>query len=88
MNILVSLLYLLLHIAVILLVAAIIVWVLRWMGIAIDPMVYKIGQAIIGLLILIAVVVWITGVLGYSTYRFPWVVGSPSPLDIGRAVAG
>jgi hypothetical protein len=72
MTILVSLLYLLLHIAVILLVAAVLVWGLKWLGIPIDPTVYKIGQAIVGLLILIAIVVWISGVLGYTTYRFPW----------------
>ena len=72
MSIFVSLLYLLLHIAVILLIAAILVWGLKWLGIPIDPTVYKIGQAIVGLLILIAIVVWISSVLGYTTYRLPW----------------
>jgi len=71
-NILVSFLYLLLHIAVIILIAAIILWVLKWLGIGIDPLVYKCGQAIVALLILIAVVVWVSGLLGYST-GFPWM---------------
>jgi hypothetical protein len=71
MSILISLLYLLLYIAIILLVAAILVWGLRWLNIPIDATVYKIGQVIVGLLILIAIVVWITGVLGYGgAYRF------------------
>jgi hypothetical protein len=72
MSILISFLYLLLYIAIILLIAAIIVWGLRWIGIAIDPTVYKIGQAIVGLLILIAVVVWVAGLIGYAPARWPW----------------
>jgi hypothetical protein len=71
MSILISFLYLLLYIAIILLIAAIIVWGLRWIGIAIDPTVYKIGQAIVGLLILIALVVWVAGLVGYGP-RVPW----------------
>jgi len=71
MSLLISFLYLLLHIAVILLVAALIVWVLRWLGVPIDPLVYKIGQAIVAILVLIAVVVWISGALGYTSYRWP-----------------
>jgi hypothetical protein len=67
----VSFLYLLLHIAVILLIAAIIIMLLRWLGIGIDPMVYKIGQVIVVLLILIAVVIWVSGALGYTAYRLP-----------------
>lgn len=72
MSLLISFLYLLLHIAVILLVAALIVWVLKWLGIGIDPMVYKIGQAIVALLVLIAIVVWVAGTLGGSPYRLPF----------------
>lgn len=72
MSLIVSVLYLLLHIAVILLCAAILVWGLKWLGIPIDPTVYKIGQVIVGLLILIAIVVWISGVLGGPAYRWPW----------------
>jgi hypothetical protein len=72
MNILVSFLYLLLHIAVIILIAALILWVLKWLGIGIDPLVYKAGQAIVALLILIAVVVWVSSLLGYST-GYPWL---------------
>jgi hypothetical protein len=69
MDILVSLLYLLLNIAVILLVAALIVWALRWIGVAIDPTVYKIGQAIVVLLIIIAIVSWATGNVFWMPFR-------------------
>lgn len=72
MNVLISFLYLLLHIAVIILIAAVILWVLKWLGVGIDPLVYKVGQAIVVLLILIAVVVWLSGLLGWTSYRFPW----------------
>lgn len=71
MSLLISFLYLLLNIAIILLVAALIVWVLRWLGIGIDPTVYKIGQVIVALLVIIAIVVWVSGVAGWHTYRFP-----------------
>jgi hypothetical protein len=71
MSLIISFLYLLLHIAVILLIAACIIWLLRWLGIGIDPFVYKIGQAIVALLIIIAVVVWLSGALGWSSYRWP-----------------
>lgn len=72
MNVLVSFLYLLLHIAVIILIAAVILWVLKWLGVGIDPLVYKAGQAIVVLLILIAVVVWLSGLLGWTS-GFPWL---------------
>lgn len=71
MSILVSFLYLLLHIAVIILIAACILWVLKWLGVGIDPLVYKAGQAIVALLIIIAVIVWLSGVLGWASYRYP-----------------
>lgn len=61
MSLLESFLYLLLHIAVILFIAACVVWILRWVGIAIDPLVYKVGTVIVLLLILIAVVAWLSG---------------------------
>jgi len=72
MDVLVSFLYLLLHIAVIVFVAFVIVWLLKWLGIAIDGNVYRAGQAIVALLILIAVVIWLSGLLGWHAYRFPW----------------
>jgi predicted Co/Zn/Cd cation transporter (cation efflux family) len=65
MSILISFLNLLLYIAIILLVAYIILWVVRdWFGVAIDPMVLKFAKIIVALLCLIAVVVWIAGVIG------------------------
>ena len=70
MDLLVSLLYLLLTIAVIVLVAALLVWGLRQMGIAIDPQIFRIGQLILALVILIAIVTWIAGVAGYGSPFF------------------
>jgi hypothetical protein len=65
MNILVSFLYLLLYIAIIILVAYAIKWVITgFLGWPIDAMVYKWAQIVIGLLCIIAVLVWISGVLG------------------------
>ena len=65
MSILISLLNLLLYLAIIIFVAYVIVWVIRgFLGWPIDPMVYKWGQIIVGLLCIIAIVVWLAGVLG------------------------
>jgi len=72
MSLLISFLYLLLHIAIIMLVAALIVWILKVVGIGIDPMVYKIGQIIVLLLCIIAVLLWLSGALGWSAYRLPF----------------
>ena len=65
MNILISFLNLLLYIAIILFVAYVILWILRdWFKITLDANVLKFGQIIVGLICLIAIVVWLTGVLG------------------------
>jgi hypothetical protein len=65
MSILISFLYLLLYLAVIILVAYAIQWVITgFLGWQIDANVYKWGQIVVGLLCLIAIVVWIAGVLG------------------------
>jgi hypothetical protein len=77
MGILISFLNLLLYLAIIIFVAYVIVWLIRgFMGWAIDPNVYKFGQIIVGLLCIIAIVVWLSGVLGggvglphFWTYR-------------------
>ena len=63
MPLLISLLYLLLNIAIILLAAALVWWFLRWMEIPLDPWVLKICQAIVALLIIILVVSWFAGAL-------------------------
>jgi hypothetical protein len=63
MPLLISLLYLLLNIAIILLVAAIIWWALQLLKIPIDANVMRIGQIIVGLIILIYVVSWLAGVI-------------------------
>ena len=72
MNLLISFLYLLLHIAIVLLIAYAILWVVRdWFKIAIDANVLKFAQIVVGLICLIAVVVWIGGVIGYTDFRLP-----------------
>jgi len=77
-GILVSLLYLLLHIAVIVFIAFIIVWILKIFGMPIDPDVYKWGKIIVMLLIVIAVVVWVFSLLGHG----PGLLYGPSPRII------
>ena len=65
MGILISFLDLLLYLAIIILVAYAIRWVITgFLGWPIDPNVYKWAQIIVGLLCIIAIVVWLTGVLG------------------------
>jgi hypothetical protein len=65
MAILISFLNLLLYIAIICFVAYVIIWVIQgFFGWTIDANVLKFGQIIVALLILIAVVVWLAGVLG------------------------
>jgi hypothetical protein len=65
MNILVSFLYLLLYIAIIILIAYAIRWLITgFLGWPIDPMVYKWAQIIVGPLCIIAIVAWLVGVLG------------------------
>ena len=72
MSLLISFLYLLLHLAIIILIAALILWVLRWIGVGIDPLVYKVGQIIVALLCIIAVMLWLSGALGWTAYRLPF----------------
>jgi hypothetical protein len=65
MAILVSFLNLLLYLAIIILVAYAIRWVITgFLGWPIDPMVMKWAQIAVGLLCIIAIVVWLAGVLG------------------------
>lgn len=65
MSILISFLNLLLYIAIICFVAYVIVWVITgFFGWGIDANVYKFGQIIVALIILIAIVVWLSSVLG------------------------
>ena len=79
MGLLVSVLYLLLNIAVVLLCAAIIWWFLKWMGIGIDPLVFKIAQAIVALIVIIMIVSWFAGVLpprGIFSGPFPAMIAA------------
>jgi hypothetical protein len=65
MAILISFLNLLLYIAIILFIAYVILWVVRdWFSIAVDGNVLKFAKIIVGLICLIAIVVWLSGVLG------------------------
>ena len=65
MPILISFLDLLLYLAIIILVAYAIRWVITgFLGWPIDPNVYKWAQIIVGLLCIIAIVVWLSGVIG------------------------
>ncbi len=67
---LVSFLNLLLHCAIIVLVAYCIVWLLRFVGVDIDGNVYKWGKIVVALLIIIAVVAWLLGVAGSTPFAF------------------
>jgi hypothetical protein len=65
MGILISFLNLMLYIAIICLIAYVILWVIQgFFGWAIPANVLKFGQIIVALLCLIAIVVWLSGVLG------------------------
>jgi uncharacterized membrane protein (DUF485 family) len=65
MGILISFLELLLYIAIIILVAYAIKWLITgFLGWPIDANVYKWAQIIVGLLCIIAIVVWLASVLG------------------------
>ena len=63
MSLLISLLFLLLHIAIVVLCAALIWWALRFFGIAIDPLVLKVCQFILALIVIILIVGWFAGSL-------------------------
>ena len=65
MGILISFLELLLYLAIVILIAFAIKWVITgFMGWSIDANVYKWAQIVVGLICLIAIVVWLAGVLG------------------------
>jgi hypothetical protein len=65
MAILISFLNLLLYCAIVIFIAYALVWVFTWFtGRDIDANVYKFGQIIVALICLIAVVVWLAGLLG------------------------
>ena len=65
MSILISFLYLLLYIAIIVFVAFAIRWVIvGFLGWPIDANIDKWGRIIVGLLCLIAIALWLSGVLG------------------------
>jgi energy-coupling factor transporter transmembrane protein EcfT len=63
MPLLISLLYLLLNIAIVVLCAALIYWALKVFGIPMDPWVMKILQFILALIVIILIVSWFAGVL-------------------------
>lgn len=71
MGLLISFLTMCLHVTVILLVAAGLVWFLKYIGVEIDGRVYKLGQIVVGILCLIVILIWLSGVLGFSGTRLP-----------------
>jgi hypothetical protein len=76
-SILISFLNLLLYIAIILFIAYIILWVVRdWFGVQIDANVLKFGQIIVALICLIAIAIWLAGVLGLGGGGLPtfWAI--------------
>jgi hypothetical protein len=74
MAILISFLNLLLYLAIILFVAYVILWVVRdWFGIAIEANVLKFAKIIVGLICLIAVVIWLASVLGGASFPHVFV---------------
>ena len=65
MGLLISFVSLLLYIAVVILIAFAIVWLIQgFMGWTIDANVYKWGKVVVGLLCVLAILVWLSGVLG------------------------
>ena len=71
MGLLISFAYLLLYIAVICFVAYVLLWVIRdWFGIAVEGNVLKFAKIIVGLIILIAILVWLSGVIGGPGFSF------------------
>ena len=67
MGILVSFLELLLYIAIIILIAFAIRWVIvSFMGWSLDANVEKWAKVVVGLICLIAIVIWLTGAIGGS----------------------
>lgn len=73
MSLLLSALYMLLNVAIILLIAYVILWVVRdWFGVSIDGTVLKFAQIVVALLCLIVVVIWIAGLMGGTAYRLPF----------------
>jgi hypothetical protein len=71
MGILVSFLNLLLYLAIVILVAFAVRWLITgFLGWSIDANVYKWAQIVVGLICIIAIVVWLAGILG-GGYALP-----------------
>jgi len=67
MPLLLSFLNLLLYIAIVILIAFAIRWVITgFLGSSIDANVYKWAQIVVGLICIIAIVTWLAGVLGFG----------------------
>lgn len=60
-----------LYCAVIILIAFIVVWLLRFVGIALDGNVLKWGKIVIGLLCLIVIVSWLLSLTGGVAFTGP-----------------
>jgi hypothetical protein len=79
MDLIVSFLYLLLHIAVIIFVAFVLLWLItspQVLGMSLDANVLKWGRIIVVLLCIIAVVVWLLSLWGVG----PGLLYTPRPI--------
>lgn len=77
-GVVVSFLYLLLHLAVIIFVAVVLLWLItspQVLGMTLDANILKWGRIIVILLCIIAVVVWLLSVFGYG----PGLYWGPTP---------
>jgi hypothetical protein len=63
MSLLISLLYLLLNVAIVVLCAALVYWALRVFEVPLDPWVLKILQFILAIIVIILIVSWFAGAL-------------------------
>ena len=73
MNILLSFLSLCLYIAIIILIAFAIRWLITsFLGWPIDGQVYKWAQIVVGLICIIAIVAWLAGLMGGVSYLPFW----------------
>ena len=73
MNILLSYLSLCLYIAIIILIAFAIRWLITsFLGWPIDGQVYKWAQIVVGLICIIAIVAWLAGLMGGVSYLPFW----------------
>jgi hypothetical protein len=70
--IIIGFLYALLYCAIVILIAFLFVWGMRFIGVSIDGQVYKWGQVVVGLICVIILVSWLLGALGVVAPMTPF----------------